>query len=91
MTNKNEALAARIDARFDSNVTRVDSTCGELTYEVDKPALIDVATALRDEFGFEQLIDVCGVDYLTYAKSEWKTVDATDSGYSRGVIRRPPG
>ncbi len=87
MTDKHEKLAARIDARFDGDVKRVASTCGELTWEVDKGALLDVATALRDEFGFEQLIDVCGVDYLTFGTSEWKTVDATDSGYSRGVMR----
>ncbi len=87
MTDKHEKLAARIDARFDGDVKRVASTCGELTWEVDKGALLDVATALRDEFGFEQLIDVCGVDYLTFGTSEWKTLDATDSGYSRGVMR----
>ncbi len=87
MTDKHEKLAARIDARFDGDVKRVASTCGELTWEVDKGALLDVATALRDEFGFEQLVDVCGVDYLTFGTSEWKTLDATDSGYSRGVMR----
>ena len=51
------------------------STCGELTYEVDKDDLIEVATALRNEgdFGFEMLMDVCGVDYLHYGSDEWET------------------
>lgn len=89
MNEKYETLAARIDARFDSNVTRIESTCGELTFEVEKDALIETATALRDEFGFEQLIDVCGVDYLTYGSAEWITEQATDSGFSRGVVREP--
>lgn len=87
MNEKYETLAARIDARFEKGVERVESVCGELTFEVAREQLPEVAKALRDEFGFEQLIDVCGVDYLTWGKAEWVTEDATDSGYSRGVIR----
>jgi NADH-quinone oxidoreductase subunit C len=70
---------------------RVPSSCGELTYELDKDDLIEVATALRNEadFGFEMLMDVCGVDYLTYGTDEWATSEATGSGYSRGVERAP--
>jgi NADH-quinone oxidoreductase subunit C len=58
---------------------------------VTKESLIAVCTALRDEveFGFEQLIDVCGVDYLTYGPDEWLTTEATESGFSRGVSREP--
>ena len=84
-------MAARIDARFGEKLTHVDSHCGELTYEVPKNDLIEVCTLLRDdsEFGFEQLTDVCGVDYLTYGKDEWTTYDATDTGFSRGVERAP--
>ncbi len=91
MTDKYETLAARIVARFGDAVTQVPSGCGELTFEVDKDAFVDVATALRDEpdFNFEQLIDVCGVDYLLHGVSEWITEDATDTGYSRGVDRKP--
>ena len=89
MNSSHETLAARIDDRFPGPVTRIDSICGELTYEVGKADLIAVATVLRDdaEFGFEQLIDVCGVDYLTYGEDEWVTDSATGSGFSRGVDR----
>jgi NADH-quinone oxidoreductase subunit C len=50
-----------------------------------------VARALRDEseFLFDMLVDVCGVDYLTYGTDEWTTHSATDSGFSRGVEREP--
>jgi len=91
MTSSNETLAARIESRFGESVSRVASTCGELTYEVGKTDIVDVATALRDEsdFGIDQLIDVCGVDYLTYGQVEWTTNTATDSGFSRGVNREP--
>ena len=87
MSERYETLASRIDARFGEQMRRVSSTCGELTYELDKDDLIEIATGLRNEadFGFEMLMDVCGVDYLNYGSDEWKTNEATDSGFSRGV------
>jgi NADH-quinone oxidoreductase subunit C len=91
MSESNETLAARIDARFGEKLTRIESGCGELTYRLDKDDLIEVARALRDEseFLFDMLVDVCGVDYLTYGTDEWTTHSATDSGFSRGVEREP--
>ena len=91
MTDFYETLAARIDVRFGAQAERVPSRCGELTYAIRKESLIEVATALRDEpdFGFEQLIDLCGVDYLYYGVSEWTTEIATERGFSRGVRREP--
>lgn len=91
MTESHETLAARIDARFKGRVSRLSSICNELTYEVGKADIFAVASTLRDdaEFGMEQLVDVCGVDYLTYGQDEWTTNSATESGFSRGVERRP--
>jgi len=87
MTDRYETLAARIDERFGEQATRVDAVRGELTYEVDKDQLIEVATALRSDLGFEMLMDVCGVDYLTFGQAEWNTNEATGTGFSRGVER----
>ena len=91
MTDRYETLAARLDERFGERMTRVASRCRELTYEVHKDDLIEIGTALRNEsdFGFEMLIDVCGVDYLTYGSDEWTTASATETGFSRGVEREP--
>ena len=91
MSERNETLAAAIGARFGDKLTRIASTCNELTYEVEKDDLIAVATALRNEgeFGFEMLMDVCGVDYLGYGEDEWNTSSATGTGFSRGVEREP--
>ena len=91
MTDRYETLAARIDERFGEQILRVPSICHELTYEVDKDDLHVVATALRNEgeFGFEMLVDVCGVDYLSYGSDEWTTSSATGTGFSRGVEREP--
>jgi NADH-quinone oxidoreductase subunit C len=91
MTDLYETLAARMDERFGEQIARVASIRGELTFEVGKDDLIEVATALRNEaeFGFEMLIDVCGVDYLNYGSDEWTTSSATGTGFSRGVEREP--
>jgi NADH-quinone oxidoreductase subunit C len=83
-----ELLAGRVRERFgDLDVTA--SSVGEVTVTVPREQLIEVATVLRDEAGFRfsMLVDLCGVDYLTYGHDEWKTREATDSGYSRGVQR----
>ena len=44
---------------------QVDATVayGELTIACHRDRIIEVLTSLRDCFGFQQLIDVCGVDY----------------------------
>ena len=90
MKPRYEALAQKISARFGERLSVVASTCGELTYELDKADLLDVATSLRDEeeFRFEMLIDACGVDYLTYGQSEWETDDVTETGFSRAAVPR---
>ncbi len=91
MIERYETLAARLDERFGEQLKIVPSRCNELTIEVPKEYFMEVAQALRNEgdFGFEMLMDVCGVDYLTYGDSEWTTSDATGVGFSRGVQREP--
>jgi NADH-quinone oxidoreductase subunit C len=60
---------------------------GEVTIEVEPELLIAVARRLRDEdgFHFEQLIDLCGVDYLAYGCCEWDVEQASGAGFSRAV------
>src|SRR3954465_15463326 len=38
----------------------------ELTLEVPAAEYLAIAQRLRDEFAFEQMIDLCGVDYAAY-------------------------
>jgi NADH-quinone oxidoreductase subunit C len=66
--------------------------------EVSAQDIVKVCRILRDEpdFAFEQLIDLCGVDYLAFGDVEWETIEATGHGFSRGVTRMldgtpPPG
>lgn len=91
INNRHETLAARIEERFGEQMLRIASTCRELTYELEKDDLLAIATALRNEadFGFEMLVDVCGVDYLGYGGDEWTTNSASGTGFSRGVELNP--
>jgi len=78
-----DLLRSELDGKFDSVVVEFD----EITIEVGADFLVEVATELRDNdsFHFEQLIDVCGVDYSQYGEAEWQTGDASHAGFSRGV------
>jgi len=86
MSEALEYLAGLVLARCGEGLVRVESRCGELTFEVPAPRLVDVCRLLRDdpELGFEQLVDLTGVDYLHYGRVEWNTETATSSGFSRG-------
>jgi NADH-quinone oxidoreductase subunit C len=90
MNERYEVLAEAISARFSNVLKPINSRCGELTFEVEKGALVETARALRDEtqFRFEMLIDLCGVDNLSFGSAEWETTQATGTGFSRAAI--PP-
>ena len=83
----------RIKARFGERAAVVAQPRGETTVEVAPQDWIEVIRALRDEpdFAFEQLSDLCGVDYLGYGDDEWDTSDVTSEGFSRGVEGLGPG
>lgn len=85
MTNK-QTLIDLINDRFNSQVEVVKSGLDMVTVELLPAHLLDVCAALRDEpiFDFELLLDVCGVDYLEYGTSEWRTKETTNTGFSRG-------
>jgi len=82
-------LAAVLAERFTADGFRLGAAFGELTLTVPGAQIRSVCRTLRDDdaFGFEQLIDVCGVDYAAYGKSEWETTEASTFGFNRGVDR----
>lgn len=89
MNSRSLQLEAQLTERFAGQLRQVTSEAGDSTWELDKEDLLEVVLALRDEaaFHFEMLMDLCGVDYLSFGESEWQTESATDSGFSRGVSR----
>ena len=93
MTLHIEQMAARIDARLTGQLVRRSSLPGELSYDVSATELVSVATTLRDdpELRFEVLIDIAGVDYMDYGRSEWRTVSSSSSGFGRAANRGGAG
>jgi NADH-quinone oxidoreductase subunit C len=83
-----ERLSAAVPVALPA-LQRVANHTGELTYEVAADQLLAAAQVLRDSplLNFEMCMDVCGVDYLEHGRAEWKTQDATSTGFSRGVAR----
>jgi len=90
MSQKNEDIKTRITTCFEDKVNFIESSCNELIFELQSEDLIEVAKELKtnENMMFEQLTDLCGVDYLTYGVDEWITKSATSSGFSRGVSRQ---
>ncbi|HGO6743069.1 TPA: NADH-quinone oxidoreductase subunit C [Legionella pneumophila] len=87
---KNEYLIEKLQANLANHITELTSAYGEVTIECEVHNLLLVMIELRDreEFSFDQLIDLCGVDYLHYGDYDWETESATEHGFSRGVERQ---
>ena len=65
MSDVKQDLVNALQARFGSSLTECRVAVGEVTVQVPARVVLEVCAALRDEpeFSFEQLIDLCGVDY----------------------------
>ena len=87
MSARLESMAEALRVRFAGVLRRRESSCGELSYDLDASDLLATAGALHGEeaFSFASLIDVCGVDYLSYGRVEWQTEQATETGFSRAM------
>ena len=67
-----ESLSVSLLTALGSRATRRVEALGELTIEVRSQDVTEVMQVLRDHPGlrFEQLIDLCGVDYMGYGTGE---------------------
>ncbi|HSB48315.1 MAG TPA: NADH-quinone oxidoreductase subunit C [Burkholderiales bacterium] len=70
MTTRSAALVAALQAACGDKLSEVATALDEVTIVVKPGDLPAVATALRDDPGlrFEQLIDLCGVDYRDFGE-----------------------
>jgi NADH-quinone oxidoreductase subunit C len=87
MADRLEQLADALAQHFGDEGFELLKGHGELTLVVPADRWLESARTLRDheDFGFEELVDLCGVDYGTYGQTEWETQTATETGFSRGV------
>jgi NADH-quinone oxidoreductase subunit C len=74
MSAKLETLSQNLQKHFGDKITSLKIALGELTIEVGAADYRDVMTTLRDgeDLAFEELIDLCGVDYSTYGDGAWQ-------------------
>ncbi|MBI2768864.1 MAG: NADH-quinone oxidoreductase subunit C [Burkholderiales bacterium] len=68
-----ETLRGHIATTLGALARRIDLRLGEITVTVASTDYLVAATMLRDARGcqFEQLIDLCGVDYSDYREGGW--------------------
>ncbi len=73
MTQKLDTLQAALQAALGDALVSLERARGEITVTVASENYLTAATTLRDHstLAFEQLIDVCGVDYSSYKDEAW--------------------
>ena len=73
MSAKLETLSQNLQKHFGDKLKSLKLALGELTVEVAAADYLAVMTSLRDEsdLGFEEMVDLCGVDYSTYGDGAW--------------------
>ena len=73
MSAKLEVLSQNLQKHLGDQIRTQQVALGEVTIDVDVADYFSVMTILRDEpeLRFEQLMDLCGVDFSTYGNSEW--------------------
>jgi NADH-quinone oxidoreductase subunit C len=69
-----EALRGHIETTLGALAKRIELKLGEITVQVAPADYLQAATLLRDGTGcqFEQLLDLCGVDYSDYREGGWE-------------------
>ena len=73
MSVKLETLSQNLQKHLGDRIVAMQLALGEVSIDVDVANYQEVMQLLRDEqeLCFEELIDLCGIDYLTYGKTPW--------------------
>ena len=73
MTQKLDTLEAALQAAFGDALKSMARALGEITITVTAAAYLDTMQRLRDDpaLKFEQLMDLCGLDYSDYKNDPW--------------------
>ena len=73
MSAKLELLGQNLQKHLGDRVGALQTALGEVTIDVSSDNYIEVMTTLRDEpeLRFEEMIDLCGVDFSTYKNDVW--------------------
>jgi NADH-quinone oxidoreductase subunit C len=73
MSARLKKLEENLKLALGDKLSGLSTAVGEITIECKAPALVAVCQTLRDHASlkFEQLIDLCGVDYADYGEGTW--------------------
>lgn len=85
MAEHASSLISQLTTMLPKAQIRADHASGELTIDIAAENWLAHAIALRDTLSFEQLTDLCVVDFLGYGQAEWNTRTVSSQGFSRGV------
>lgn len=68
-----EQLKQHLQEVLGDSIVRMDEGVGELSIECKPACLLEVCNLLRDHklLKFEQLIDLCGMDYVDHGEGTW--------------------
>lgn len=85
------SLAEKLNIEFGTLISSISQAYDEITLECEVAHIKEILNQLKTHkhFAFDQLIDLCAVDYLLYGDYDWETESASESGFSRGVERQP--
>ncbi len=91
--SQKDIFASNLRELAESEKYQLELERNEFTLTIKANQAISLFRTLRDKaaFQFDQLMDVAGIDYLEHGKTEWKTKQATGSGFSRGVTKNTFG
>lgn len=83
-------LLEQIESILEGQYLTLVSSLEEITLECSSEQLSCLLTQLKEMpyFAFDQLIDICGVDYLHYGQYDWQTECTSEIGFSRGVEKQ---
>ena len=88
MTPRSAVLIDTAKAELGGRIVDIAAALGEVTLTIKAVDLIGAMTLLRDRPGlrFEQLIDVCGVDYGSFGKAAWDGEPSVNGARPRFAI-----
>ena len=74
MSAKLDQLSAQLKLALNDNLEEISVALNEITIQCRAENLVEACHKLRDhaELKFEQLIDLCGVDYAEHKDGQWQ-------------------
>jgi NADH-quinone oxidoreductase subunit C len=74
MSAKLERLSQNLQKHLGDRIAGLQTALGEITLDVDAAAYPETMLTLRDapELRFEELTDLCGLDYSVYGDGQWQ-------------------